>query len=166
MDEMTTSTQVKQMSRRAFSPMRLPDEECIQFAAKSWCAISFVGPLETVPRHLGDTEGLAPIAPRLASDWADKMSAQIDRASPIFAQGLLFRLWLETKADAKRLLVELPAFFASRATKLRGDWYGLPPGFDTDVLMIELLDFAASRGLRAFDDEVVVKQLRDLTAVA
>lgn len=56
--------------------------------------------------------------------------------------------------------MELPAFFAHRAIKLRGDWYGLPADVDMLALQIDLIDFASACGLHVRDDEAVLRELR------
>jgi hypothetical protein len=157
---------VKASARRAYNPPRLAKPEAEALTEKTWHSISIVGAFDTVSQRAGDVPGVLPVAPWLGSDWPGKIAVIVDRASPTAAQGIHFRLWCETKSDAKRLLVELPAFFANKATKLRGDWYGLPPDVDMLTLQLELMEFAEQRNLTVFDDEAALQMLRETTKSA
>ncbi len=156
----------KANARRAYNPSRLTKPEADAFARKNWHCMSLVGALDSMPQKNGDAHGVMPVAPWLSSDWQGKVAATVDRASPIAAQGIHFRLWCESKADAKRLLIELLAFFADKATKLRGDWYGLPHDVDMLTLQLELMEFAEQRNLTVFDDETAIKVLRETVSAA
>ena len=160
------TTQTKQTLRRPHLPATFTKAEAERFKARGWCNVSFVGPLDAVAKGLGDMEGIAPIMPQASADSPDKVTSAFDKASPTGAQGMLFRLWFETKADAKRFLVELPAFFATNATKMRGGWYGLNLDVDLLTLQIEMLEFAKTKGLSAFDDDDAIKLLAQATAQA
>ena len=148
---------------RPHIPATLSKEDAETFKKLDWCGVCFVGPLDATAKGLGDSEGIAPIMPVISTEWADKLSASFDKTSPTCAQAMLFRIWLESKVDAKRLLVELPAFFSTRAEKMRGAWYGLDVGTDLLELQIKMLEFATTRGLQAFDDEDALRLLREPT---
>ena len=147
--------------RQPHNPVPLSQAEAEVFKKHQWSSVGFFGPLNVIANGLGDTVGIAPIMPVSGADWTEKTSNQFDKASPICAQAMLIRLWFETKGESKRFLVELPAFFATRALKMRGAWYGLEVGADLLELQIAMIDFAKERGLHAFDDEDVSKRLRE-----
>ena len=148
---------------RPHIPATLSKEDAEKFKKLDWYSVCFIGPLGRVPRSLGDTIGITPIMPVISTEWADKLSASFDKTSPTCAQAMLFRLWLESKVDAKRLLVELPAFFSTRAEKMRGAWYGLDVGTDLLALQVEIIDFCEALGMSVFDDEDALKLLMEPT---
>ena len=123
-------------------------------------AITMGGPLDPIPGELGDDIGTRPVRIGTSGNWADSVTAQLDSGSPVFRQELLGRVWLQSREDAKRLLVELPRFLATVSKNTRGDWHALNSDVDLVEFMIGLEHFAASLGLKTMDDEAVLALAR------
>ena len=81
----------------------------------------------------------------------------MDRYSPMFRQGLIFRIWLLSKVHAKRLERDLPALLSRKGRALGGGWFSIDQNTDMAELQIEIKDLAARLGLATFSDDQVLK---------
>ena len=164
---MTQTSSTKLTVRKPFEPASLPKTEVATLAGAGFTSITFIGTLVHIPHKSSLSDRILPIMPSVTSDWNPKTAAQADRLSPLFPVGLLFRVWCETKADAKRLLNELPAFLHDKgAIKLRGEWWGFATDIDCELLQLELQETAAMRGITVLDDDDVLKRIRKQEAQA
>ncbi len=139
-------------------------DEVAAMKARGFTALCICGPGKPVPRGLGDNVGVNPVVVILNSSFKDSVSAPLDRASATYPQGMLFRIWLASKADAKRLENELPALLSQNGSATRSAWFDIGRDADFDALHCAILDLAKDMGLQTYSDSQVLQIARGFAA--
>lgn len=144
---------IEDLSRRA-RRKDIDDAVMREFRAADFCALYVAGPIDLVPRKMGDNRGGRPIKIGLTRSMQDTISANMDGASPYWEQRMLFRVWVEGHATARRLeSLVLDALVNGAEERLRKSYHEMGAEFDTAFFEMEVHNIAMVNAITAYDDD-------------
>ena len=125
------------------------------FRRQAFTAVYVAGPSEIVPKRIGDNRGSRPIKIGHTGALRDTISDVLDGAAPFVSQRVLFRVWVEGKANAKNLEAYLRARCEgfSSVNKLRKAWIDMGPDFDETMFELEVRAAAEVIGVKCWNDD-------------
>ena len=128
----------------------------IRLAPAAVCIAGTEGP---VPRTFGDNRGAWPIRVGITERWEDTSTPGLNSGSPLWWQGVLFRVWTPSREHAKQLGAAVLELVAERVEQLRGAWVDLGPETDLALFEVEVYALAERLKIPARDDDALNKWL-------
>jgi hypothetical protein len=155
----------KVSSSGRFVPDKIPDILVSETAILKFMGVNYLGICG--PYSPVQVDGYGPLGrwlvqPCISGSFKDTITSVMDRYNPTQPQGLLFRIWLGSKAEAKRLECELPGLLSSKGRARRAGWLG--PDADLTLLQLEIEELAARLGLKIFGDDELLAIVRERLA--
>jgi hypothetical protein len=128
----------------------------------AFCALYVAGPAHSVSKRIGDNMGCWPIRFGTTGAWQDEITSRLEWASPIYWQGLLFRVWCSSVTSAQVLESLVRAELEDRYDGLRKAWVDFGPNLDVQELERAIRLVAADHGIQTWNDAELVKHLEKL----
>lgn len=141
---------------RAQRNFRLTSVQVAEFRRARPAAVFLIGSINDVfMRRDGQAEAAwhRPVRLSITQSWEDHITRQVDRESPLWSSGVIWRVWCEDEVRARRLIeIAQQQGFASRWRPLRMSWMDAGDAFDADMAELEMHHLAREAGMRAWDD--------------
>lgn len=131
------------------------------FRADDYTALYVAGPLEIVPRRMGDNRGGRPVRIGVTASLDDTVTPIADGWSPFWECRIHFRLWTRGDVFAKRILAAVQEIGAARGEGARKSWIDFGPDYDPSLFEMELHGIAADLSIKAWDDHALMAHLQD-----
>lgn len=140
-------------------PDRRPGDRVPAFAA-----LYVAGPKHPVSKRIGDNRGCWPIRFGVTQAWQDQITNGLDGASPLYWQGMLFRVWCATPASASVLESLIREELPREMEPLRKTWLDFGPELDVRRLEKAIRKIASDHNIRTWTDAEMVKYLQEIEA--
>lgn len=103
-----------------------------RFRLEGFAALYIAGTKEPVAKRIGDNRGAWPISLGITTAYSDTITKHIDRHSPFWWNGVLFRVWCPNEEQAKILQRLVSSYMQKHkdADPLRKSWFDLGPAFE------------------------------------
>jgi hypothetical protein len=132
-----------------------------------FAALYVAGPKVVVAKRLGDNRGCRPIKIGITTAWVDTISNNLDGASALYPQGVLFRLWCSNTGRAKFLEMQIGGYIAKHSDPLRKAWCDLGPDLNIVRFQKAIRQVATDHGIVTWSDGELIDYLRSMdTSVA
>jgi hypothetical protein len=124
-------------------------------------ALVIIGSAAPVPLFLGDAVGAWVLTISLSGAWNDTRTSTFDKACPAVPMCRWSRIWLGSRDEARRLMIEVPRTLGPLTTRLRADWLKRNP--DVTIADIEdvIINQAEAMSLQVYTDDEVRSLVSD-----
>lgn len=126
-------------------------------------ALYVAGPKEIVARRIGDNRGARPIKVGVVESWKDEITRKLDAASPLWWNGVLFRVWCPSRRHADKLMRVIMEELEDHSDPLRKEWLDLGPQLNTQALESAIRLKAKDVGISTWNDVELVEHLKELS---
>lgn len=135
--------------------LNLDDHAMREFRSEEFVGLYVAGARGPVAKSLKE-QGW-PIRLGLTKAIEDTISPMMDTASPYWAQGVLFRVWVKGKMAAQILEKDTRNFLMGK--EVRKGFYCMGPDFEPTKLESRIHALAAQRNIKAWDDAFLMAEL-------
>lgn len=97
-------------------------------------ALYVAGPIELVPRRMGDNRGGRPLRLGVTKQWLDQITPQIDKGGYICKMCVHFRVWSHSEKHISLLIEALMKMWSGTYDNLRHPWIDAGPEYTPEML--------------------------------
>lgn len=135
-----------------------------RFRLDGYAALYIAGTKEPVAKRIGDNRGAWPISLGITTAWSDTITKHIDRHSPFWWNGVLFRVWCPTEEHAKMLQRLVSGYMQKHkdADPLRKSWFDLGPAFDVKKFERAIRLLAKDHRIQTWSDGELIAHITAL----
>lgn len=134
-----------------------------RFRLEGFAALYVAGTKDVVAKRVGDNQGSRPITLGVTKSWGDTITKHIDRHSPLWWNGVLFRIWCESEEHAD-LLHRIVASYLQKYDPLRKSWFDMGPAFSPAKFEWAIRKLAEDRRIRTWNDKELVAYVNELVS--